>query len=114
MALRPSNKHLPRLTVPQVLEVRNLYFMDNWSLSELAVKYDTSRGLIQKAVNGIGKYYGSIEDDIPQGLKDDHLTSKELIARNRKYGHALQSGKTHEEALIISGLPERYTKMDWD
>ena len=77
MALRPSRKHIPKLTVSQVLEIRDLYFDKNYSLRELAYNYDVSKGLIQKAVHGIGKYYGSIEDDIPQDVKDNRKSAKE-------------------------------------
>ena len=77
MALRPSNKHLPKLTVSQVLHARNLYFNDNWSLTDIADELEVSRGAIQKAVHGIGKFYGSIEDDIPQDVKDNRKSAKE-------------------------------------
>ena len=110
MALRPARRHIPKLSVPQVLEIRDLYFRENYSLSELAYKYDVSKGLIQKAVHGIGKFYSSIEDDIPEGLKKDHLPSKEYLAKHRKYWQKRQEGYTHEEALVRSGIPERYTK----
>ena len=78
MALRPTKKHVPKLTSSQVVEIRKLYFYDNWSLSQLAIKYDASKGLMQKAVSGIGSFYGSIEDDIPQEVKKNRVSIKEI------------------------------------
>ena len=78
MALKPTKKHIPKLTVSQVLHARDLYFNDNWSLSDLADEFEVSKGAIQKAVTGIGRFYSSIEDDIPQEVKENRMSIKEI------------------------------------
>ena len=73
MALKPTKKHIPKLPEEDVLEIRRLYFIELKSYNQLAEQYGVARSTIQKAVQGMGAYYSSIEDDIPEYTKNSRI-----------------------------------------
>ena len=77
MALKPRK----RLTVSQVIQAREMYFRDYDSLSDIADEFDMPKATIQKVVHGIGKFYSSIEDGIPQAEKDNRIPRRQQFSR---------------------------------
>ena len=86
MALKPRKQHVPKLTKEQVLEARKLFFRELYSYKTIAEKYGVHEATAQKAIQGIGAFYSSIEDDIPQGVKDSRVPSRLLysIAQSKR------------------------------
>ena len=78
MALKP----IKRLTVSQVIRAREMYFRDLDSLSYIAHEFDMPKATIQKVVHGIGKFYASIDDGIPQEVKDNRLPRRQQFSRS--------------------------------
>ena len=70
MGLKPNRQHVPKLTKEQVIEARNLYYKELESYKSLAKKYNVSLSTIQKAIQGVGAFYSSIEDSVPEEEKD--------------------------------------------
>ena len=86
MALRPNKQHIPKLTKEQVLEARKLFYRELFSYKTIAEKYGVHESTAQKAIQGMGAYYSSIEDDIPQAVKDSRVPSRLLysIAQSKR------------------------------
>ena len=83
MALRPNNTKIPKLTVSQVLQAREMYFLKYYNLNDIVYEFEEqgieiSRGAVQKAVHGMGKFYSSIKDEISQQAKDERLNVKTI------------------------------------
>ena len=80
MALKPRKQHIPKLTREQVLQARNLFYRDLHSYKTIAEKFNVHEATAQKAIQGIGAFYSSIEDDIPQAVKDSRVPSRILYS----------------------------------
>lgn len=96
MALKPKNTG-PALSREQVLQIREMYYGDNRSYRSLAKEYNVTMRVIEKAVKGIGKFYGSIQDDIPDHIKENRVPSREKygLTKLRKQQQAYnQTGTT--------------------
>lgn len=109
MALRPRK----RLTVPQVIKARRMYFRDLDSLTYIADVFNVSRGLAQKAVHGMGKFYGSIEDDITQEEKDNRIPSRQQFSRSewRNLGKMQEAESAASAARYRREAEEREAKQ---
>ena len=71
---------MPKLSKERVLEARRLFFRELYSYKTIAEIYNVHESTIQKAVQGIGAYYSSIEDDIPQAVKDSRVPARFLYS----------------------------------
>lgn len=80
MALKPSKQHIPAIPKEIVLEMRKAYFTNHDSYTTIFETYKEqyNKGVIRKAVMGIGKYYAGIEDDIPDIKKEKRRPSREI------------------------------------
>lgn len=68
------------------MKARHMFYKEFISYKRIAEMFGVHPNTIQKAVKGMGAFYGSIEDDIPQYVKDSHVQSnqKYSIARSMR------------------------------
>ena len=75
MSLKPSGQN-KLLTVEQVINVRKLFYEKNWSYFDIEDATGIKYSQLRKAIHGRGKFYASIEDGIPQEVKDNRRSIK--------------------------------------
>ena len=83
MALKPHKQHVPILTEEQVIKMRKRYYHDGTHLKTLMEEYGISKGTAFNAVKGIGAYYSSIEDGIPQEVKESRVRCDHKYSMNQ-------------------------------
>lgn len=116
MALKPSKKHIPVFTEEEVIQMRKWFYEEQMSYKDIHLEMylrgkDISASTLKSAIKGRGAFYSKIKDDIPQQYKDERMEIDKLRKATERYCIQVSRGAPHKQALINSGLPERFTRM---